>query len=150
MKDIYGPVSKLFTICSSLGCSSQVWVTIFRYLSQWVITMHAHSCANWPKLSTMQTSWCVFFFFFFFENYCDFFFPFTRIIFFAEFIYNIFFTSEGNMKYKFRALAFEDAKKKKKKSIFCLQTLLYLFYQLILQLTPHSNFYFYIQSNKII
>ena len=60
-----------------------------------------------------------------------------------------------------RALAFGYAKKKKKKkkhlgmpkkkkSILHPQTLLYLFYQFILQLTLHSNFYFYIQLNKII
>ena len=41
-------------------------------------------------------------------------------------------------------------KKKKKKHILHSQTLLYLFYQLILQLTLHLNFYFYIQPNKII
>ena len=46
-----------------------------------------------------------------------------------------------------RALASGDAKKK---PILHLQTLLYLFYQPILQLTPHPNFYFYIQLNKII
>ena len=57
-----------------------------------------------------------------------------------------------------RALAFGYAKKKKKKhlgmpkkkkkSILHPQTLLYLFYQFILQLILHSNFYFYIQLNK--
>ena len=60
-----------------------------------------------------------------------------------------------------RALAFGHAKKKKKKkkiafgyakkkkkSILHPQTLLYLFYQFILQLTLHPNFYFYIQLNK--
>ena len=35
-------------------------------------------------------------------------------------------------------------------SILHPQTLLYLFYQLILQLTLHPSFYFYIQPNKII
>ena len=49
-----------------------------------------------------------------------------------------------------RALTFEDEKKKKKKLILHPQTLLYIFYQLILQLTLHSSFYFYIQLNKII
>ena len=46
-----------------------------------------------------------------------------------------------------RALASRDAK-----YIFFLypQTLIYLFYQLILQLTLNLSFYFYIQSNKII
>ena len=58
-----------------------------------------------------------------------------------------------------RALAFGYAKKqkknsiwvcqkKKKKSILHPQTLLYLFYQFILQLILHPNFYFYIQLNK--
>ena len=47
----------------------------------------------------------------------------------------------------FRALASMDGKK-----ILILhpQTQLYLFYQPILQLNLHPNFYFYIQSNKII
>ena len=49
-----------------------------------------------------------------------------------------------------RALTFEDEKKKKKTLILHPQTLLYIFYQLILQLTIHSSFYFYIQLNKII
>ena len=49
-----------------------------------------------------------------------------------------------------RALTFEDEKKKKKTLILHPQTLLYIFYQLILQLTLHSSFYFYIQLNKII
>ena len=40
-------------------------------------------------------------------------------------------------------------KKKKKNHILLSQTLLYLFYQLILQLTLHFSFYFYIQPNKI-
>ena len=46
-----------------------------------------------------------------------------------------------------RALASRDAK-----YIFFLypQTLIYLFYQLILQLTLNLSFYFYIQPNKII
>ena len=48
-----------------------------------------------------------------------------------------------------RALASRDAKKKKK-IILHSQTLLYLFYQFILQLTIRPNFYFYIQPNKII
>ena len=41
-------------------------------------------------------------------------------------------------------------KKKKKKTILHSQTLLYLFYQPILQLTLHPNFYFYMQPNKMI
>ena len=49
----------------------------------------------------------------------------------------------------FRALASKDATKKKKKKKLHPQTLLYLFYQLILQLILHPSFYFYIQSNKI-
>ena len=48
-----------------------------------------------------------------------------------------------------RALTFED-EKKKKTLILHPQILLYIFYQLILQLTIHSSFYFYIQLNKII
>ena len=48
-----------------------------------------------------------------------------------------------------RALAFGNVKKKKK-TILHTQTLLYLFYQLILQLILYLNFYFYIQSKKII
>ena len=42
----------------------------------------------------------------------------------------------------------QKKKKKKKKSILHPQTLLYLFYQFILQLILHPNFYFYIQLNK--
>ena len=48
-----------------------------------------------------------------------------------------------------RTLAFGDAKKRKKLTLHP-QTLLYLFYQLILQLILYHSFYFYIQSNKII
>ena len=47
----------------------------------------------------------------------------------------------------FRALASRDAKKK---HVLHFQTLFYLFYKLILQLTLHLSFYFYIQLNKII
>ena len=46
--------------------------------------------------------------------------------------------------------ASRDAKKKKKKTILQPQTPLYLFYQSILQLTLHPNFYFSTQPNKII
>ena len=45
--------------------------------------------------------------------------------------------------------ASRDAKKKKK-TILQPQTPLYLFYQSILQLTLHPNFYFSTQPNKII
>ena len=38
---------------------------------------------------------------------------------------------------------------KKTKFILYSQTLLYLFYQSILQLTIYPNFYFYIQPNKL-